>query len=101
MIGNIFLTFVFNLFMNKKYTDAHTGLWAYNLKLLNHKNFNSLTSGYNFDQEFRFMNILDKKLILEIPIKARYGDERSQLHVNYAIKFFKYAYILSCKKEFY
>ena len=88
MIGNIFLTYVFNFFMNKKFTDAHTGLWAYNLKLLNHKNFNLLTSGYNFDQEFRFMNILDKKLILEIPIKARYGDERSQLHVNYALKFF-------------
>ncbi len=88
MIGNIFLTYVFNFFMNKKFTDAHTGLWAYNLKLLKHKNFNLLTSGYNFDQEFRFMNILDKKLILEIPIKARYGDERSQLHVNYALKFF-------------
>jgi len=88
LIGNIILTKIFNFLMNKTYTDAHTGLWAYNLKFLKNLKFNILTDGFNFDQEFRFRNILDENIIKEIPIKTRYGDERSQLHIKYAINFF-------------
>ena len=50
--------------------------------------FNNLTDSFNFDQEFRFLNVLNNKTIKEIPIQTKYGDERSQLHVKYAIKFF-------------
>ena len=88
LIGNIVLTKIFNLFFNKKYTDAHTGLWAYNLNYFKDKKFIQLTDGYNFDQEFRFLNIMNKKIIKEIPIETKYGDERSQLHIKYAINFF-------------
>ena len=88
LMGNIILTNFFNLLMNTNYTDTHTGLWAYNLSLLKNKRFNLLTNTFNFDQEFRVKNILEKKLIKEIPIKTKYGDERSQLHILYAIKFF-------------
>ncbi len=88
LMGNIILTNFFNLLMNTNYTDTHTGLWAYNLSLLKNKKFNLLTNTFNFDQEFRVKNILEKKLIKEIPIKTKYGDERSQLHILYAIKFF-------------
>ena len=88
MIGNIILTKIFNFLMNKEFTDAHTGLWAYNIKFLKNKKFNLLTNGFNFDHEFRFQNILQKNLIKEIPIQTKYGDERSQLHIIYALKFF-------------
>ena len=88
LIGNIVLTKIFKLLFNKKFTDAHTGLWAYNLVHLKNKKFNSLTDGYNFDQEFRFKTIMLKKEIKEIPIKTKYGDERSQIHLKYAINFF-------------
>ena len=37
MIGNIILTKIFNFLMNKEFTDAHTGLWAYNIKFLKKK----------------------------------------------------------------
>ena len=47
-----------------------------------------MTNSFNFDQEFRFLNILNNRIIKEIPIQTKYGDERSQLHVNYALKFF-------------
>jgi hypothetical protein len=87
-IGNIFLTKFFNFLLNKNYTDSHTGLWAYNLYFLRDKKFNLLTNSFNFDQEFRFLNIFRKNIIKEIPIQTKYGDERSQLHVIYAIKFF-------------
>ena len=88
MAGNIILTNFFNFLMNKDFTDAHTGLWAYNLSFLKNKQFNLLTNSFNFDQEFRFKNILYGNLVEEIPIQTKYGDERSQLHVKYAIKFF-------------
>ena len=88
LLGNILLTKIFNLLLNVKFSDAHTGLWTYNLKYLKHKKFNKLTNGFNFDQEFRFKNILENKKITEIPIKTKYGDERSQLHIKYAINFF-------------
>jgi len=87
MIGNILLTKIFNFLLNTKFTDAHTGLWAYNLKDLKNRKFNKLTDSFNFDQEFRFLNVLNNKTIKEIPIQTKYGDERSQLHVKYAIKF--------------
>ena len=88
LFGNILLTKIFNLLLNKNYTDTHTGLWAYNLSPLKNRKFNLLTNTFNFDQEFRFKNILEKYYVKEIPIKTKYGDERSQLHVPYAIKFF-------------
>ena len=88
MAGNILLTKLFNFLLNKKFTDAHTGLWAYNLYFLKNRKFNLLTNSFNFDQEFRFKNVLNNNLIKEIPIQTKYGDERSQLHIKYAIKFF-------------
>ena len=88
LIGNILLTKFFNVLMNKSYTDTHTGLWAYNLFFLKDNKFNLLTNSFNFDQEFRFLNIFHKNIIKEIPIQTKYGDERSQLHIKYAFKFF-------------
>ena len=88
LIGNILLTKIFNVLIKTNFTDTHTGLWAYNLYYLKNKKFNKLTNSFNFDQEFRFKNVIDKKNIQEIPIKTRYGDERSQLHIKYAINFF-------------
>ena len=88
LMGNIILTKNFNLLMNTNFTDTHTGLWAYNLSFLKDKKFNLLTDTFNFDQEFRFKNILQNKIIKEIPIQTKYGDERSQLHIKYAAKFF-------------
>ena len=51
MAGNILLTKLFNFLLNKKFTDAHTGLWAYNLNFLKNREFNLLTNSFNFDQE--------------------------------------------------
>ncbi len=88
LLGNILLTKFFNYLMGVKFTDAHTGLWSYNLKFVKKKELNLLTNGFNFDQEFRFNNVIKKNIIKEIPIQTKYGDERSQLHIKYAFKFF-------------
>ena len=47
-----------------------------------------LTNSFNFDQHMRFYYIANKLTISEIPINTKYGDERSQLHIVYAMKFF-------------
>lgn len=88
LFGNLLLTKIFNLLLGASFTDAHTGYWLYNLSYLKNKNYNKLTNSFNFDQEFRFKCMHDKRDILEVPIHTRYGDERSQLHILYAIKFF-------------
>jgi hypothetical protein len=46
------------------------------------------TDGFNFDQQLRFQYIYKKQKISEISIDTRYADERSQLHIIYAIRFF-------------
>ena len=38
LIGNILLTKIHNFFLNTKFSDAHSGLWGYNLKYLKSKN---------------------------------------------------------------
>jgi hypothetical protein len=88
MIGNIFLTKFFNFLFNTNFTDAHSGLWAYNLDFLKNRKYKYLANNFNFDQDFRFLCIFNKINIKEIFIKTKYGDERSQLHVIYALRFF-------------
>ena len=88
LIGNILLTKIHNLFLNTSFSDAHSGLWGYNLKYLKSKKFMRLTNSFNFDQHMRFYYIANKLTISEIPINTKYGDERSQLHIVYAMKFF-------------
>tara|TARA_Y100000741_G_scaffold343744_1_gene307792 strand:+ start:128 stop:892 length:765 start_codon:yes stop_codon:yes gene_type:complete len=99
LLGNIILTKVFNTLLEENFTDTHTGLWAYNLQYLKNGKYQRLTDSFNFDQEFRFKNILDNKYIMEIPIKTKYGDERSQLHVKYAINFFFRTLLFYCIKN--
>ena len=100
LIGNILLTKFHNLFLNTNFSDAHSGLWGYNLKYLKSKKFLKLTDSFNFDQHMRFYYIANKLNISEIPINTKYGDERSQLHIVYALKFFFqiFNFIISRKK---
>lgn len=87
LIGNVFLTKIFNYLVGTNFTDVHSGLWAYRIKGFKDKRFIKLTNSFNFDQEMRFQYIKKSKKIKEIPITTRYADERSQLHVIYALRF--------------
>jgi hypothetical protein len=88
LIGNKILTKIHNLLLNTNFTDVHTGYWAYKMNNFNNKFYLSATDGYNFDQQIRFQYIYKKQKITEIPINTRYADEKSQLHIKYAIRFF-------------
>ena len=87
-IGNIVLTKIFNFLFNTKFTDCHTGYWAYDLKKINKKYFIHSDNKFCFDIDLRLQLINDMKYISEIPIKTFYGTERSSVHIIYAIRFF-------------
>ena len=87
-IGNIFLTWTFNLLYGTNFTDCHTGYWAYNLKMIDKKTFKNLDNYFCFDIDLRLKLVTMKKKIKEIPIKTFYGTERSSFHLIYAVRFF-------------
>ncbi len=87
-IGNIFLTGLFNLLYNTKFTDCHTGYWAYNLKLIKKNTFQNLDDNFCFDIDLRLQLLSKGKYIKEIPIETFYGTERSSVHLIYALRFF-------------
>ena len=86
-IGNIFLTKLFNILYSSNFTDCHTGYWIYNLRYIKKNMLKNLSSTFNFDNQMRISLIKNKLKIEEIPIKTIYGNERSSIHLEYAIKF--------------
>ena len=82
------MTKIFNFLFNTKFTDCHTGYWAYDLKKVNKKYFINSDNKFCFDIDLRLQLINDMKYISEIPIKTFYGTERSSVHIIYAIRFF-------------
>ncbi|MDA9604517.1 glycosyltransferase family 2 protein [Candidatus Pelagibacter sp.] len=87
-IGNIFLTKFYNLIYKTDFTDCHTGYWAYNLKKINKSFFMKADNDFCFDIDMRLL-INNKYLtIKELPIETYYGNERSSMHIIYALRFF-------------
>ena len=99
-IGNIVLTKIFNILMKTNVTDAHSGLWLYNLKKIKKIQLNKITDGYNFDSQLRLSLINIKYSIPEIPIKTKYADEPNKMHVIYAIRFLLDLLISFTRKNF-
>ena len=87
-VGNIFLTKLFNVIYSTNFTNCHTGYWIYNFKYIKKNTLLSLTNTFNFDNQMRINLIKNKLEIKEIPIKTIYGNERSSMHIIYALKFF-------------
>lgn len=88
-LGNIVLTKIFNFIYNTNFSDCHTGLWLYDIKKLKKIiNIKEITDGYNFDNQLRIEIVKKRNIIKEVPIIAKYSDEKSSIHIFYAIKFF-------------
>ena len=89
-IGNIVLTKIFNFICKTNFTDAHTGLWGYNLDIFKYINLSKLDSAYNFDHHLRISAVNYKLKIKEIPIETFYRTESSSYHIKYSLNFLKY-----------
>jgi len=99
LIGNKILTKIHNLLLNTNFTDVHTGYWAYKMNNFKNKFYLLTTNGYNFDQQIRLQHIFKEQKITEIPINTKYADEKSQLHIKYAIRFFFETFIFFLIKK--
>ena len=86
-VGNVFLTFLTNLITKKKFSDCHSGFWAYRMSIFNKINLKKITNGFNFDQQIRLNCVKNSFSIEEIPIRTIYGSERSSIHLIYAIRY--------------
>ena len=87
-LGNIFLTKVYNFIYRTNFTDCHTGYWAYNLKKIKKNYFVKSDNNFCFDIDMRLILTKKKLIIKEVPINTFYGNERSSVHLIYAIRFF-------------
>ena len=87
-IGNIFLTKLYNLIYQTNFTDCHTGYWTYNLHKIKNKIFMKADNNFCFDIDMRLMLTKEKLIIKELPINTFYGNERSSIHLIYAVRFF-------------
>jgi len=74
-LGNKFLTTTENLILGTKLSEFHSGFRLYNLKHLKQIPFQKLSDNYHFDSEIIVQLLLAKKLIDEITIPTKYGDE--------------------------
>ena len=97
-IGNVVLTKIFNLLCNTNFTDCHTGLWGYNLKIFRSINLNNMDDGFNFDNTTRISAVNHKLKVSEISINTFYRTEESRWHFIYAFNFLKYLVINIFKK---
>ena len=89
-IGNIVLTKFFNIFYKTNFTDCHTGLWGYNLKIFKSIKLNKMNDGFIFDLSTRISLVKHKFNIKEISIKTYYRTEVSRWHIIYAFNFLRY-----------
>ncbi len=92
-IGNIILSKIFNFICKTNFTDAHTGLWGYNLNIFKQINLNKIDSAINFDSHLRIKAVNHNFKIMEIPIKTFYRTEKSSWHVIYSLNFLKHILI--------
>ena len=89
-IGNIVLTKIFNILYKTNFTDCHTGLWGYNLKIFKSIKLNKMDDGFNFDNTTRISSINHELNVKEISIKTYYRTEESRWHIIYAYNFLRY-----------
>ena len=89
-IGNIVLTKIFNILYKTNFTDCHTGMWGYNLKIFKFIKLNKMDNGFNFDNSTRISLINNKFNIKEISIRTYYRTEVRRWHIIYAYNFLRY-----------
>ena len=89
-IGNIVLTKIFNILYKTNFTDCHTGLWGYNLKIFKSIKLNKMSDGFIFDLSTRISSVNHKFNIKEISIKTHYRTEVNRWHIIYAFNFLRH-----------
>jgi glycosyltransferase involved in cell wall biosynthesis len=95
-ISNIFLTKLENIVFGLSLSEYHTGLRAYNARVLQSINFLAFEDGFVFDTEMIANAVKFGFRIGEVPIRTRYEDDSSTISlrqcIEYALKTFRVLY---------
>ena len=97
--GNIVLSTIFNILCKTNFTDSHTGLWGYKLKIFNTIKLNKIDDAFNFDNNIRINALNNHFIIHEIPIKTFYRTETSRWHIIYSFNLLRYLLINTFRKK--
>jgi glycosyltransferase involved in cell wall biosynthesis len=103
LIGNLFLSFAskmssgyWNLF------DPTNGFTAIHAKIARELPFEKISRRYFFESDMLFRLYLARAVVVDVPMRARYGDERSNLRViDVAGEFFAKHCLNTTKRIFY
>lgn len=84
-IGNRLITTIENLFLGSNFTELHSGLRAYNKKILEELPFHTYSDDFVFDQQFIIDAVLNDYKIAEVAIPTRYGKDSSSISIKRSI----------------
>jgi glycosyltransferase involved in cell wall biosynthesis len=99
--GNKILTFIQNLILETNFSELHSGLRAYNRKLLTSIPFNSFSDNHLFDSQLIAFAIVHKFKVAEVPIKASYNQFRSSIGVLRSLIYIYQAIVDTIKIKFF
>ena len=84
-IGNRLFTTIENLFLGSNFTELHSGLRAYNKKILEELPFHTYSDDFVFDQQFIIDAVLNDYKIAEVAIPTRYERDSSSISIKRSI----------------
>lgn len=86
-IGNKLTTFIENLLLGTNFSEFHSGLKAYNKRLLQALPYKNYSNGFPFDSQILIDAILTGFRVKEIPIPTRYTEESSSVDIVNSFKY--------------
>lgn len=95
-LGNRFLTFFENLFLNTSLSEFHTGYRAYSKNLLTSLPLHYNSNNFVFDTQIIIQTVIKKYKIKEVAVETRYFPEASSIKIKASI-----IYGLSIIKEIF
>ena len=103
IIGNAILTLFSKISTGYwKISDPNNGFTAINSQTLNTLPLNKIHNRYFFESDMLFRLYCDRRVVKDIPIESKYGDENSSLSILHTILTFPYLHVRNfCKRFLY
>lgn len=87
-LGNIFLTYVENVLVGKRFSEWHSGFCAYDLHTLKKLPYQHCENGYEMTTDILLLFITNGFKIKEIPIPTHYGKESTSPSIKRTFTYF-------------
>ena len=102
LIGNLMLSFLTKLSTGYwELFDPTNGFIAFNSNIVKNMDLKKIDNRFFFETDLLFRCSINDILIQEIPMKAKYGEEKSNMDINFEIINFLIRHILIFAKRIY